>query len=120
MEQNKWEKLNSPLTGLSYNNEILKKDTFFISYNPDTRRSDIGDSIDSLLSMFVGEVGGEETALVDKSGKERKFYILNGDFRKDYEKLVDKGFKKCLDFFMGNKDSWSATTTNYEDLIKKV
>ena len=52
-----------------------------------------------------------ETALVKRYKKGHKYYILNGDFRKDYEKLVKKGYKACKEFYNNNEEefdsSWS-------------
>lgn len=64
-------------------NFILKGKDFYISYNPNT----------SSLGVFGGD--GEETALV----KDDKYYILNGDFRKEYESIVEQGFDICKEFF---------------------
>ena len=58
------------------------------------------------LECFRSDNGAHETALV----RGEQFYILNGDFRQDYEKLVDIGWKVCKDFFDKNKEkasSWS-------------
>lgn len=79
-------------------NEILTCDGFHVSYNPDT----IGTA---LIKSFKGD-SREETALV-KGGD---YFILNGDFRKQYEKLSPKGFDACKEFFDKNADkksSWS-------------
>lgn len=68
-------------------NVMLEMDGFWISYNPNTDT-------------------GAETALC----KDGNYYILLGDFRKQYEQLVDKGFNACLKFFKENldkKSSWS-------------
>jgi hypothetical protein len=80
-----------------FNNSVLQGKGFFISYNPCPGGG---------ISFFRGDNGGDETALV----KDGSFYILNGDFRKQYEKLLPKGFKACKDFFLKNLDkvsSWS-------------
>lgn len=72
-------------------------DDFFVSYNPDTAVMGIG--------MFDGD-GADETALC-KGGK---FFILNGDFRDDYDRLGPQGFDACLAFFKDHseqKSSWS-------------
>lgn len=74
---------------------------FYISYNANTG---------SILPMFAGDGSGEETVLCTLVKGEVQFYILNGDFRKEYEALIDKGFKACKDFFLAHpesKSSWS-------------
>jgi len=86
-----WQKLSK--------NIILQADGFFISYNPDTS---------TLGSGFKGDGDGKETAIVVE--EPRKYFILNGDHRKAYEKLVDKGLAGCMDYFHSKpelKSSWS-------------
>ena len=68
---NKWQ-----LTRMG--NLFLKGDGFYISYNDDAPgASDV------------------ETALC----KNDKYFILNGDFREDYEKLISEGFDACKAFY---------------------
>ncbi len=92
--------------GLS-GNEILDFDGFFISYLPP---GGFG------ISMFAADGDGGETALVVMDGGANKvsgnsYYILNGDWRKDYEKVAQKGLKACMDFYKRKKrnhgSSWS-------------
>ena len=54
---------------------------FYVSYNTVDRR----------------EYGCDTTALV--LGQMQKFYILNGDHRIEYSKIIEQGFQKCLDYF---------------------
>ena len=80
-------------------NYVLECESFYISYNP---------SLGHVLgSSFAPDTCDGETALC----KDRKFYILNGDYRKQYEELFPKGFEACYDFFkQQSKDkvsSWS-------------
>ena len=104
----KWETIKNSFTGLEYNNMILQGKDFYLSYNPDTKRSKVGNAMDSLINMFSGkDDGGEETALC----KDDIFYILNGDFRKEYEKLFPKGFKGCKKFFDSKKKYQSSFST---------
>lgn len=63
-------------------NMVLQRKGYFISYNPNP-------------GIQVGGEG-EETALV----KDKKYYILLGDFRKQYTKL--KTYKECKEFFKKN------------------
>lgn len=82
-------------------NSFLEGDGFYISFNGCPW---IG------FSFFASDNNAEETAIVKLGKKENKFYILNGDFRKEYEKLIDKGFKSCLKFYKENikhKSFWS-------------
>lgn len=89
-------------------NYVLKKRGYAISYNPDTNAS--GDGTGAVLNMlgamlgYMDASGQPETALIHKED----FYILNGDFRKEYEGL--KTFKECKKFFLSKpelKSSWS-------------
>ncbi|MGG4105197.1 hypothetical protein AAXB25_14870 [Paenibacillus lautus] len=44
--------------------------------------------------------GSDTTALV--LGQMQKFFILNGDHRKQYEEIVEQGFEKCLSYYKEN------------------
>lgn len=78
----KFKKLNS--------NYVLHGDGFYISYLPEGS------------DMFW--FNPAETALVNKKSKvANPYYILNGDFRKDYEKIADGGYSVCKKFFNEKK-----------------
>jgi hypothetical protein len=82
-------------------NSILEYPDFYISYNPNM--GGMGG-----FRGFRSDNGAPETALCNSG----KFYILNGDFRKDYRQLaIDGGFDKCFTFFKSRKSekgsSWS-------------
>ena len=85
-----WRKLSS--------NEVLDGDGFYISYNPSPFQGN---------KFFGSDKGNSETALC----REHKFYILNGDYRKQYEELIPQGFEKCKEFFdsqpVESVSSWS-------------
>jgi hypothetical protein len=89
-------------------NQVLDGDGFYISFVACTR---------SVIGMFDGDDGGAETALV----KNGKFYILNGDWREQYEGAVNDGFDACFAIYTTHKDtnksSWSneapSTTPTY-------
>lgn len=71
--------------------------SFHISYNPDAS---------SGVSMWAPDDLGAETAVV----VDDYFFILNGDWRKQYEPLVEKGLDACLEFFAAHLEhasSWS-------------
>lgn len=89
---NKWE-------STAMGNVILDCKTFFISYNP----------YPCIHTPFASDDNSDETALVDKNGY--KYYILNGDFRKQYEKLVDKGFDACKKFYDSKKGKYNSSWT---------
>ena len=81
-------------------NVILEADNFFISYRENTN---------SFGGVFAGNDGGEgETAIC----YDNTYKILNGDFRKDYMGLVDKGLDKCLEFYESKKEEHSSCWDN--------
>jgi len=89
---------NNGLSG----NQVLNYDKFFISY--------IRPGAMAFMSLFNSDGGGEETALCIKKNGDVKYLILNGDYRKQYEKLAPKGLKACKAFYEKNKhkaSSWS-------------
>lgn len=57
-------------------NYLLTGKGFHVSYNPITDK-------------------GPETAIV----KDMTFLILSGDYRKEYVKVVDKGYDECVKLF---------------------
>lgn len=69
-------------------NYVMQGDGFHVSYN----------DIDTDESMY----GCPTTALV--FGQMQAFYILNGDHREEYAKLISEGFDACLDYFNENID----------------
>ncbi len=83
-------------------NIILKGKGFFISY--------LANSNWSGIQSFRGDGGSDETALVNPKAK-IEYLILNGDFKKDYEKLINKGYLACKKFYNSKKEefdsSWS-------------
>lgn len=102
MKKYQWEKL--------MNNEVLKGNDFYISYNSDTTSThNVFTELGNALGSFVGESfkDGEETALC----KDGKFYILDGDHRKEYERVIDKGFEECLKYFKSKPELLNNWTT---------
>lgn len=59
-------------------------DGFYVSYN----------------SYDIAIYGDITTALV--VGQMQKFYILNGDHREEYAKIINDGFEKCMGYFKEN------------------
>ena len=80
---------------------ILEGEGFYVSYNP------------SVYGGLLNEPT-EETALV-KDGEEKAYYILNGDFRKQYEKLVPRGFCVCYGFYLINKGLYGSKWSTIEE-----
>lgn len=73
-----------------------------------------------LPRLWQADTNAGETAICDYRGDSPEYYILNGDFRKEYEALVNKGIEACLDFYRSKKDefnsSWSSTDLNSQQL----
>lgn len=81
-------------------NRVLDGEGFYISYNANPGGG---------FSLFAADgESGDETALV----KDGTFYILNGDFCDDYERLAPDGFDACLSFYDEKKaehgSAWSS------------
>lgn len=73
-------------------NYFLDGENFYISFN----------------GNCLSEHGRKcETALVT----ENNYYILDGDWRREYESIIDNGFEACYKFFKDNEEdfvsSWS-------------
>lgn len=91
-----WERCESPLHDHNFR---LDAGEFYISYNPRPG---------AVIPVFISDNGVDETALVWK--KPWKCLIINGDWRKEYEALVPKGYQACLDFYHSKSEfrsSWS-------------
>lgn len=71
--------LVSALGGIG-ENKILQGKDFYVSYAPSTDC-------------------GEETALVKNIKSRNYFYILLGDYREEYEKVIPKGYTACKRLF---------------------
>ena len=109
----KWQKTHK-------GNTLLKneKENFYISHN-----SSLNYPIDCncLGAIFGLESPDEETALIKIIDEEKEIYrILVGDFRKDYEKIIHKGYKACSDFFESKRNEFGGDwSTNTEDIANK-
>lgn len=89
-ENKKWEKLSS--------NYVLKGKGYYISYNPCIEPNPFDEGL-GLLGVAESRIGLDETALRDE--KNNIWYILNGDFRKEYEKC--RSLKECIKVYSKNK-----------------
>lgn len=94
MSKKQWKKAQAG------HNLILHGDNFYISFLQQGNAGKI------LPGIFDSDNGSAETALcVDGC-----YYILNGDFRKEYEAVIDKGLVACMQIFKAHpeaKSSWS-------------
>lgn len=80
-------------------NLVLKGDsTFFISFIPDMAAANRKFGITKGVPQ-----SGMETTLVRRGTNIlglNEYFGLDGDFRKEYEKLVPKGFEACYKFYL--------------------
>ncbi len=53
--------------------------------------------------LLADDNGKGETALIDIRDDGRTYYILNGDWRKDYDKIADQGYDACKAFYDSKK-----------------
>lgn len=93
-------------------NQVLGFDGFFISYMPPLGMSG--------FRLMASNNHGAETALCVEDCNRTNYFILNGDFRKQYEEIGPQGLEACMKFYrdnIGQSSSWSnddtasATTT---------
>lgn len=85
-------------------NLLAVGDGFKISYRGDAR---------SLGTTFSGDCDDETAILHD-----RKYYILNGDFRAEYSALIPHGYAACLAFFLSKpelRSTWSNEPPSAEE-----
>ena len=100
MRKYKWEKM--PM-----GNSILRKRGWKVSYNPDTeasaRLSRFGIINSFPVELFSDKkVSTQETALIIDG----KYYILNGDFSKDYESIKSK--KEAFQFYKSKEGEFGS------------
>ena len=91
-------------------NAILNGDEFYVSYlNPETQ-SEFAKEMDAVAGGLIQVVMGnrpertKETALC----RDGSYLILKGDWRKDYEKIIDKGYGACKKFYDKKKDKYDS------------
>jgi len=71
-------------------NYVLNGEDFYISYAPDISGNPYNHPSDNT---------GDETALV----QDGRFLILKGDWRDQYEALVDEGYEACVALYRAHK-----------------
>ena len=81
-------------------NYILDGNGFYISYNPNPGGGTIFPGIG-----WGSDTGGAETALV----KDGKFWILNGDWRAEYEVAAKVGFNACMHIYQSHKEKYDSS-----------
>lgn len=112
-----WETAITPTGAKNY---ILydEKNEFRISYNDGNHYSEIN----KVWEWGINKESKDETALIDQTGDEDIFYILNGDFRKEFEKEFTKGFSALINLFNSLKEKhesiWSSNKSYPESIMK--
>ena len=85
-------------------NEILNGKNFYISYNPKT-------GVGNPFAMILGEITNIPNGLPETAIHfENTWYILNGDFRSQYEAVAENGIKAVLKVYQQNiihRSDWS-------------
>lgn len=73
---------------------------FFISFNDFKDTPDYAVAFLNFADHFSGVARQAETALClyDKTSN-CQYLVLNGDFRKEYEEVIDKGYEVCLEVY---------------------
>lgn len=90
-------------------NELLQGDDFYVSFLPgDRERSELLTQVEEMAALLSCDssltVRQAETALRKKG--DSAWYILNGDFRKEYEGLVEQGWEACLAFYHSQEEDF--------------
>lgn len=90
--------------------------SFWISYN--------GNREVCSISMFNADDDSGETAICDDRNPERTLYfILRGDFREVYERLIDEGVRACIAFYESKPElqsSWSSDVPIEKFAVKLI
>lgn len=99
-------------------NYILDAGSFMISYRDNCGDASIfqQDAVTAIQAIFFGHamIGDvdEETALHLRGSD--KYFVLNGDWRTDYEKLIEQGYEACLAFFKEKRSEGHASSLTDE------
>ena len=97
------------IKGTRTNMTLLSPDkTFCISFDPMP--------LYNAAISWQSDNGSNETALC----YDGKYFILNGDFRSDYEKIIDKGFNVCMKFYLSKRDKHiSSHSSDFDEYIEE-
>ena len=90
-------------------NEVLEGKGFYISFRlGSVAPSELADAIGKIVQILGGEGSNykDETALVCElfPNMVNPYFILNGDFRKDYEGIIDQGWDACYAFWLSQQE----------------
>lgn len=101
-----WKEIFNPITNDIHNVTLSIDENHYVSFLFENNTS-VAKSLGLDAATDQPDVG--ETALCTLSPW--SCFILNGDFRKQYEELVDQGYDACYNFFLTQKEefgsSWS-------------
>ena len=75
---------------------------FYLSYNPRPERE---------IPFFTADGGGEETALCITKEEDKQWCILNGDYRKEYEKVAHLGIKAVVQKYLNLRENGAEVST---------
>ncbi len=97
--------------------QVLDGDGFFISYNPDTRYL----GIDQLTGIDYAGDEPQETALCREEilCQKAAAFILNGDWRQQYEDRVDEGWDACFRFYLAKKPMFGSKWSSDDEYGEK-
>lgn len=87
------------------------KESWWISYNSSSIKTF------GKRSSFLSDLSNEtdnETAIVSRHG----YHILNGDWREEYENIIDDGLEACLRFYASKPDYHSSWTDELPSQLK--
>lgn len=90
-------------------NEILEGGDFYVSYRAVPGNNAISQLTDLMHSMAGLETyNGAETALCNPTlGMINPYFILSGDFRQEYEAIIDQGWEACYAFWLSQWEDHS-------------
>ena len=106
-----------PFESTGRGNQVLQAEGFYISYRPYGESIPELDALAELATLLTDKEYSNdlaETALVNHDANIglNPYFILNGDYRKQYEPLVNKGWEACYQFWLsevakGHMSQWS-------------
>ena len=99
-----WKEIFNPITNDVHNATLSIDENHYVSFLFANNTS-VAETLGLDATADKPELG--ETALCTLNPW--KCLILNGDFRKDYENLIDQGYDACYNFFLSKKEEFGST-----------
>jgi len=97
------------------NDCIFSNEEFYISYNAGP--GNLARTLDLLITGGSDNIGRDETALCLKQQEDKlfgvRFYILYGDHREAYRKLIPD-YAACYRYFLSHPEIWGHTSDHPE------